>query len=96
MPARAAGGACAATLGDVSSPTDAILWSVMDSRLLLLPALIAVPALLILGATWGANTLARWAARWVALRPRFTPTERRQLRRLRDRYRRERVKPPLR
>ena len=61
----------------------------MDLRLLLLPALIAVPALLILGATWGANALAQRATRHAATRPRFTPEERTRLRALRERYRRQ-------
>ena len=60
----------------------------MDVRLLLLPALIALPAALILSATWGANTLAQRAARRVATRPHFTPEERSRLRALRERYRR--------
>jgi hypothetical protein len=61
----------------------------MDLRLLLLPALIAAPALLIFSATWGANALARRAARHAATRPRFTPEERSRLRALREHYRRQ-------
>ncbi len=61
----------------------------MDLRLLLLPALIAAPAMLILGATWGANALAQRTARHVASRPRFTSEERARLRTLRERYRRQ-------
>jgi hypothetical protein len=61
----------------------------MDLRLLLLPALIAAPALLILSATWGANALAQRVARHAATRPRFTSEERRRLRALRQRYRRQ-------
>jgi hypothetical protein len=60
----------------------------MDLRLLLLPALIAVPAALIFSATWGANALAQRAARHAATRPRFTSEERTRLRALRERYRR--------
>ncbi len=60
-----------------------------DLRLLALPALIAVPALLILAFTWGANALAQRAAQRYAVRPRFTPQERAQLRALRDQYRHE-------
>ena len=61
----------------------------MDVHLLLLPALIAAPAVFIFGATWGANALARRAADRVASRPYFTRDERTRLRALRDRYRRQ-------
>jgi hypothetical protein len=60
----------------------------MDLRLLLLPALIVLPAALIFGATWGANALAQRAAQRVAERPRFTRDERSRLLELRARYRR--------
>lgn len=62
----------------------------MDTRLLALPLLIAVPATLILTATWGANALAGRLARRHAARPRFTPQERQRLRTLRARYRQDR------
>jgi len=63
----------------------------MDLRLLALPALIAIPALFLLAATWGANALAGLAARELVARmaARFTPAERARLRELRERYRRE-------
>ena len=67
----------------------AMVEATMDVRLLLMPALIAVPAALIFGVTWGANTLAQRAAHRVATRPRFTPEERSHLRALRARYRRQ-------
>ncbi len=61
----------------------------MDLRLLALPALIVVPAGLLLVLTWSADALTRLVARRVAARPRFSPAERTQLRALRERYRRE-------
>ena len=59
----------------------------MDTRLLLLPLLIAAPAALLFGATWGLNALAQRSARRLAARPHFTPEERSRLRALRQRYR---------
>ena len=61
----------------------------MDLRLLLLPVLIAAPAAVLLGATWGMHALAQRGARWLAARPSFTPEERTRLRALKERYRRE-------
>lgn len=56
--------------------------------MILTPVLIGGSAALMLGATWGANALAKRAAHRVAILPRFTPAERARLRHLRDRYRR--------
>lgn len=63
---------------------------VMLLPMILTPVLIGGAAALMLGATWAANRLATRAAHRVAVRPRFTPTERARLRALRDRYRRQR------
>jgi hypothetical protein len=61
----------------------------MNPSLLWLPVLIATPAALLLGATWGVSALAQRGARRLAARPHFTPEERRHLRALIGRYRRE-------
>ncbi len=59
----------------------------MDARLLALPLLITVPAVLIFVATIGLNTVAKRTAHWHAVRPRFTAAEKTRLRTLRARYR---------
>jgi hypothetical protein len=66
-----------------------MLGPVMNPSLLWLPVLIAAPAAVLFGATWGVNTLVQRSARRLAARPHFTPAERNRLRALKARYRRE-------
>lgn len=61
----------------------------MDPRLLAMPLLIAMPAVLIFAATLGLNAVAKRAARRHADRARFTPAERARLRALRAQHREE-------
>jgi hypothetical protein len=62
----------------------------MNTSLLWLPVLIAAPAALLFGATWGVSALAQRSACRLAARPHFTAEERSRLRALKERYRRER------